>query len=127
MNGRQDPDVAAVFVSVAIDWDALEPGVYFDPKDGSGEAIDTTPETEQAVVYGVNFALENACPLPCAVRVTEVGGSQARFNPTLVAAATTHAVWEALGFAPTVEVAQRLENSVVQSQGTEACPLLPFA
>jgi hypothetical protein len=126
MNGSQDPVTAAVFVSVEIDWDALEPGVYFDPKGGQAEAIDISPETQRGAVYGVNFAREKASTLPCAVRIKEIHGSETRRNPTLVAAATAHAMWEALGYMPDLETVQHVESTVLRSQATPNTPLLHF-
>ena len=103
-------------VTVELDWDAPEPTVEacFSPPRTAANEIDLDAFAD-AAVYGVQFALEVANALPCAVRITDVQADPHAAHPTLVAAAAAHAVWRAMDFRPSHEIAERVDREVSAS------------
>jgi len=75
---------------------------------------------------GVNFALRVAGAPSCAVVVERIAGFTTDTNPTVVAVAAAHAVWNALGFKPADQIVTSLDNSMLGSfaLGLEHLPKL---
>jgi len=64
---------------------------------------------------GVSFALHIAGQPAAAVVVNRITGLGADTNPTSVAVAAAQAVWSALGFVPSDEIARHLESKMFGS------------
>ena len=115
------PEQAGVRITVELDWDTLQPGVELDFANQIGCPTDPAhlQAWEKGAVYGADFALSVARSMPCMVRITEMCGGTESTNPTLVAAATAMAVWEALAVVPPQAVMDSIGRQVGESESHE--------
>ncbi len=110
---------AGARVTVELDWDSLETGIQVNlvaPEPCSERQAADMLVWEQGAVYGVRFALKAANVMPCAVCITEMCGDAACTNPTVVAAASACAVWEALEIHPPFELVEIMAARVRESR-----------
>lgn len=116
-------DSSGVRVTVALDWDALEPGVQIDLEThADGAAATDSPEFRAwvaGVVHGVRYALGHAHSMPCVVRVVELAVGPEGATSMHVAAAASFAVWEALGVSPAPEALASIHARVAESRERE--------
>lgn len=121
--GSPAVEPTGVRVSVALDWDALEPGVQIDLESrADGAAPLDSPEFRAWVagaVHGVRFALGHAHSMPCVVSVIELAVGPEGATATHVAAAAAFAVWEALQVEPAPETLASIHARVAESRGRE--------
>jgi hypothetical protein len=124
---EQDPEQRpGTSVTVELDWNALEPSIDVVLNMSLGAAgFDFTPWANGAV-YGARFALDCSNALPCAARIREIAGDFESTNATIVAAATAHAIWEAIEFQPPPEVLSSVENAVQRSREAALETLVQF-
>ena len=74
-----------------------------------------TPEWEGAARYGVDYALGQLKRTDCLVRITQILGTIADTNATIVAAAAVDAVWKALKVEPPAALRSRIEEVTLES------------
>jgi len=106
-------------VTVELDWDSLETGIQVNlvaPEPYTESQAADMLVWEQGAIYGVRFALSAANAMPCSVRITEMCGDSACTNPTVVAAASAGAVWEALEIQPPFELVEIMAVRVRESR-----------
>jgi len=125
MEARTLDDGPGTRVTVEVDWNVVEATIEADLfEDGpAGEDLDSW---RCGAVYGARHALDGANSLPCAVRITEIMGEVETTTATMVAAACAHAVWEAIGYAPSEEQTQALDLAVAASLGASPDELPGF-
>ncbi|MFT5050288.1 MAG: hypothetical protein ACI8QZ_001689 [Chlamydiales bacterium] len=128
MDARMIGNEPGTRVTVEVDWNVIEGSL-------EAELLDSADLTEGAedlrawctgAMHGARHALDVACALPCRLRITEIYGELDQTNPTIVAAACAHAVWEAIGYRPSVEQVQLLDREVAASMTTGAGTLPAF-
>lgn len=110
---------AGARVTVELDWDSLDVGIQVNlvsAQPGSERQAAELLVWEQGAIYGVRFALKAANAMPCSVRITEMCGDAACTNPTVVAAASACAVWEALEIHPPFELVEIMAERVRESR-----------
>ncbi len=113
---------AGARVTVELDWDSMDMGIQvnlLDPQPVSARQAADMLAWEQGAIYGVRFALKAANTMPCSVRITEMCGDAACTNPTVVAAASACAVWEALEISPPADLAEIMADRVRESREHE--------
>ena len=126
MDARTIGDGPGTRVTVEVDWNVVEASIeadLFDAEPGADEGADAELEAwRDGAVQGAEHALATANALPCALRITEIWGESENTNATIVAAAAAHAVWEAIGYVPTVEERHALDRAVSLSLTTGGPP-----
>lgn len=128
METRTLGDGPGTRVTVEVDWNVLEgtleAELFEDQGQDSVEVLAQLEAWRGGALYGARYALEVANSLPCALRITEIVADEESTNPTIIAAACAHAVWEVIGFAPGLEATQRLDAAVAASlqAGPDALP-----
>jgi hypothetical protein len=90
------------------------------PEEGQQEqgGVDGAPASwKKGAVVGAEYALRTAGREGCRVVITKILGTDADTNSTVVAAATSEAVWKAIGYSPTRAEADCLSKAVRDSAG----------
>ena len=118
MEARTIGDGPGTRVTVEVDWNVVEPSIeaeLFDDAGDTGEDAAGLEAWRAGAMHGARHALAAANALPCELRITEIYGEPESTNATIVAAACAHAVWEAIGYAPTAEERQVVDHAVAAS------------
>ena len=117
MEARLLGDGPGTRVTVEVDWNVVEPSLEanFLEQVESADGREDLLAWRSGALHGARHALDTANALPCGLRITEIYGELDNTNPTIVAAACAHAVWEAIGYAPSMDERQRLDQEVARS------------
>lgn len=128
MESRILGDEPGTRVTVEVDWDVVEASLEADFVESGEETegVEDLRAWRTGAMQGARHALEAASSLPCRLRITEIYGELDQTNPTIVAAACAHAVWEAIGYRPSAEQAQWLDSEVAMSLNCDALRLPAF-
>ncbi len=122
----------AARVTVRVDHDSREPGIHFacsgEGWKRQGAFEEATPngydDWKAGARVGAEYALRRAGILGCRVTITKIIGMVTDTNSTIVAAAATFGVWQALGYQPDADERERIERVTLDSWSPGA-PKLP--
>jgi hypothetical protein len=103
MEVAEETELSSGGVIFADDWPGHASGGWV----GNGD-----PHWRQAAVLGVSHALRVARQIGRCVTMVSIDGNYTVTNPTIVSAAAVNAVWQSIGYSPSLTESQQIESKL---------------